>query len=331
MHAPFGLVPISLWAQPQESLSAELENWIYESVKFFNPFRTHGSDQFWYPYSVVVWTIPIELKGSMLVYAFTATYVVGGLPGSLNVALLSVSVLALLHFAEWTMACFLAGLILAYLDINSMGSIVIFTRFKHQAQSIARNTAFFIGFYLLSQPAHDGHPEYSLDTPGWHYLTNLTPKSYDKDQYYRYWHAWGAWLMVYSCLRISWLQGLLNTRPLRYLGKVSFMLYLVHLPLISIVGTRLQRFLGQVPPDAEARWYDNKMYIPDFGPKAMSSRFLVSMAVWLPICLCVADLGTSWLDQPSVSAGKKLAKKLSLDSGGTNRPTLAETARSAVL
>lgn len=324
MHAPLNLVPVSPWAQPQDTLFMELKRWTIESVRFFNPFRTHGSNQAWFPYSVVVWTIPIELKGSMLVYAWTSAYATGGLRRRINLSCLVISVLGLLQVAEWTMACFLAGLLLADVDtwlVNTPSSTSCFPR---RAQTIFHNATFIIGYYLLCQPAHDNHPEFSLNTPGWYHLTLLTPRAYDKSQYYRYFHSWGAFLVLYSALRTPWLQCILLTRPLQYLGKVYFMLYLIHLPLINIMSERLQRLFGQIPPsspnggnkEGEGRWYDSKLWIPDVGPVGMSSRFLVCLAIWLPICLVVASYATRVLDRPSVRIGKTLVRKLRLGSKG---------------
>ena len=325
MHAPFGLMAEVLWPPPQESLLAELGHWVSESVKFFNPFRTHGSNQAWYPYSLVVWTIPIELKGSMLIYVLTAIYALSDLSLRASLCLLAVSVFTLLQLGYWTMACFISGLILAMLDVDSMDTTFLSRHLTLRAQAALRLLAFVVGYYLLCQPAHAGSPEYSLGTPGWKHLTMLTPRAYDKDQYYRYWHSWGALFLVYSALRLSFVQTFLNTRPLRYLGKVSFMLYLVHLPILAMLGGRVSRMVGVTYPDTAPSWWNNRLWIPKFGPAGPDSRFVASMAIILPICLVVADFGTRTLDMPSVKVGKKVAQKLGLDKGvghGSREPDL---------
>jgi peptidoglycan/LPS O-acetylase OafA/YrhL len=224
-----------------------------------------------------------------------------------------ISAILLLHLGEWTMACFIAGVILSYIDVYSLDTTYLARRFTQRAQSLFRHLLFITGYYLLCQPAQDGSPEYSLNTPGWYYLTLLTPRAYDENQYYRFWHSWGAVLLIYSTLRIQWLQQLLDTRPLRYLGKVSFLLYLVHLSVLTILGGRLGRLVGNVPMGAKESWLDNKLYIPDIGPVGMSSRFLVALVIMLSVCLGIADLGTRVLDTPSVRAGKIITHRLGLD------------------
>jgi peptidoglycan/LPS O-acetylase OafA/YrhL len=190
-----------------------------------------------------------------------------------------------------------------------------------QAKSVLWHGIFLTGYYLLCQPSHDGRPEYSFDTPGYHYLSLLVPGPYDSNQYYRFWHSWGAIMLVYSILRISWLQTFLNSRPLRYLGKVSFLLYLIHLPVIAIFGDRLSRVLGQVPPggDEDKRWYDNQLWIPDVGSVGLSTRWLACFAIVLLAVLGIADLGTRYLDGPSVKLGKKLVQKLGLEKSGPSK------------
>ncbi|KAI9693881.1 MAG: hypothetical protein M1822_003152 [Bathelium mastoideum] len=312
MHAPFGALAEVSWAPPKESLAAEIGNWTMESVKFFNPFQLHGSNKAWYTYDLVVWTIPIELKGSMLIYALTAACIFSGLPVFWSVLLLDLTMMVLLQLGRWTMGCFIGGLILSYLDTYSLDTGFLSWYLTQRTQTIIRHVVFVAGYYLLCQPAHDGHPEYSLDTPGWYYLTLLTPQGYDQNQYYRYWHSWGAYMMVYAALRIEWLQQFLNTRPLRYLGKVSFMLYLIHLAILNIVGDAVARMLGQVYPTTEESWVNSLLYIPDIGPAGLSSRFLLSLAVTLSVCLVVADVGTRLLDIPSVHFGKWLVQRLGL-------------------
>ena len=210
------------------------------------------------------------------------------------------------------MACFLAGLLLSYVDIYSLDTPFL-KRFKKRVRSIWFNIIFVIGYYLLCQPAHAGNPEYSSDTPGWRWLSLLTPSAYGDEQYYRFWHSWGAILFIYATLRLGWLQCFFSTRPLRYLGHVSFMLYLVHLPLLYVLGERVRRVVGAGIPGSEASWWDDRLWIPDVGPVGLNSRFMVSMAIMSAICLPLADIATRVIDKPSVRLGKRLATKLGLE------------------
>src|SRR3569833_121515 len=320
LHAPFRLVQELPWPQLKENVFLEVMNWVVEASHFFNPFRTHSNAE-WFAYSMVVWTIPIELKGSMLIYGLLALYAMVNIAPSITVFLLSFIGVLLLQTGVWTMACFIAGLVLAYLDVYSMDTLLIsrYYRCTKRTPAILHHIAFVVGLYLLSQPAHSGEPDYSLNTPGWHYLTRMVPDVYDKTQYYRYWNSWGGLLLVYSTLRIRWLQQFLNTHPLRYLGKVSFMFYMIHLPMQYMVGDRVAKMLGNVQWGTKETLWDNRLYDPDIGVPGVSSRFLLSMAVMLPIDLAVADFLTRWLDMPCVRLGKDLIRWLGLERKSSGR------------
>jgi peptidoglycan/LPS O-acetylase OafA/YrhL len=312
MHLPWGIWPESIWT-PENTISSEVGKWVTESIAFFNPFRTHSDHQAWYRYNLVMWTIPIELKGSMLTYGLVALEVYVRRSGFAFVVCEVITVYTLLQLGYWTMACFIAGLILSYIDIFSLDAHLL-SRFTTTMRSIWFTSIFFIGYYLLCQPAHSGSPEYSSNTPGWRWLSELTPSIYNADQYYRYWHSWGAALFIYAALNIDWLQRLFSIRPLRYLGHVSFMLYLIHLPLLYIFGDRIRRAVGVNHPGAGISWWDNKLWMPDWGPPGFNIRFLVSLAIMSVICLPTADIMTRFVDKPSVRLGKKITAKIGLET-----------------
>jgi peptidoglycan/LPS O-acetylase OafA/YrhL len=48
-------------------------------------------------------------------------------------------------------------------------------------------------------------------------------------------YALGAAMMIYGCVQSKALGGFFSLRPMRFLGRVSFSLYLVHLPLLLTV------------------------------------------------------------------------------------------------
>lgn len=313
MHAPFGIVPPTDWPKPQSNIFAEIVSWVRESVDYFNPFQRHGfHTRGWYPYNVIVWTIPIELKGSMLIYAVAGIYTFTWRWRLSSLLALAVACVVLFQKGEWTMGCFLAGMILSFLDAYSLDKPLLDGRLSKRAQNILWSSLFVVGFYLLCQPAHDGHPESSLNTPGWHYLSRMTPSTYDAANYYRYWHSWGAIMLVYALLRLPWIQRFLDCRSMRYLGQVSFMLYLLHWPAGAVVGNRIARALGRTANENYS-WFNDRLWIPDIGPVGFSTRFLVAYGLYLPFCLFISDIGTRLVDQPTVRLGKALTTKLGIE------------------
>lgn len=68
LHVPGPLVLPTPIIHPQESIPAELAFYTAKTWDFLRLNRPHASYLFSYPYNVVMWTLPIELKGSFLVY-----------------------------------------------------------------------------------------------------------------------------------------------------------------------------------------------------------------------------------------------------------------------
>jgi peptidoglycan/LPS O-acetylase OafA/YrhL len=146
-------------------------------------------------------------------------------------------------------------------------------------------------------------------------LTRMVPEVYGDKHYYRYWSCWGSLLVVYSVLRLKYLQDFFTTRPLRYLGKVSFMLYLVHIPWMRIFSDRWHSALGGMDTFAGRQrldWSDNLLWIPDIGPLGLNTRWFASLAATVPTTLFFADLATRYIDRPSVIAGERMAALVGL-------------------
>ena len=53
MHLPWSIWPQTTWAA-KETIIAEIQTWIIETTKFFNPFQSHGGLRAWYRYSLIM-------------------------------------------------------------------------------------------------------------------------------------------------------------------------------------------------------------------------------------------------------------------------------------
>lgn len=83
---------------------------------------------------------------------------------------------------------------------------------------------FIAGYYLLCL-GNDGHLP-----PGYQFLSVLQPARWKDnwDIYHFCWKTIGSAMLVYAIGELPCLQRPLNTRPVQYLGKISFALYLLH-------------------------------------------------------------------------------------------------------
>ena len=305
MHLPFGLAPKLLWPEPAPSVFGEIATWSIELVHAFNPFVKHGVAEHWFPYDPPVWTIAIEFTGSMLVFALIALLSLSS--PRWRIALLIATSLAFLLLYQWAMACFVAGLILAMNDSETTdtGERLATKYLPTGSRKVAYGAVFFAGWWLLCQVSASGGVEAAASVPGWSWLLSILPSAYYSGEYFRFWDAIGAVLVVFATLRLDWMQKFLELRSLRFLGRVSFSLYLIHIPLLWTIGDRLARAFGIVSADSNFQiWYDNLLYLPDIGPQGLSLRFIAVQLVMMPLSLWLANWGTIFLDQPSIIAGR---------------------------
>lgn len=392
LHVPGPLVLPLPWdgGRPAESIWAEIEFFTRKSYRYFSIFREHASTQFAFPYNAAMWTIPIELKGSLLVFGVVFVLSLGmhgddhKVPLMAALMLFGAAAIMIQRDWKWSMASFLFGMVLALVDTWPIGKALkrpftppervrelagrmkprwkipdlrlkerwtgmwsrvtprwLTKRFarserlpKQQLETSRQPTLFhhiclWVGLYLLSQPSHAGDRTYTTHTPGWVFLSSLIPEEYDDARYYRYWQAWASILVVYAVLRIPYLQRFFSTRPLKFLGYVSFMLYLIHLNWFRILPNRTEALFGGFPdPHLEGSFWDRSWTVPLWGPYGIGLRFWVGLSVSLPSSLFVAWCFTKCVDTPSVKLGKWLTRVIGLDKP---RPRGAETEGSGIV
>jgi peptidoglycan/LPS O-acetylase OafA/YrhL len=109
----------------------------------------------------------------------------------------------------------------------------------------------------------------------------------------------GAAMIVYGCLASSRLQALFSIFPARFLGRISFCLYLFHVPLLYTVFAAI--YLAQWP----------------VSPPALSAVFLIFMCVSVGI----SYVGTVFVDEPvlRLNAGVRRIVRDRMSAGGTGR------------
>lgn len=306
MHLPFGLAPWLSWPTPADNLFIELWTWLRETAIVLYPFVDSGPFGRWFRYDPPTWTIAIELGGSLAVFLLIG--VLSAVRPRVRLLSFCAVGVAFAIMYEWALSMFVAGLLLALNDLSALDAAFL-KRASPQIRTAVFHTLFFMGWYLLSQPTGMREPEQALGTPGWYVLTSLTPSNYL--EYWRFWEIPGAALLVYGVLRIEWLQRFLSSRPLRYLGRVSFSFYLIHIPFLWTLGDRICRVLGRYKFTEEPQhWYDGMLAIPDIGPIGLTSGFVASQAIILPINLALGEVGTRLLDQPSVKVGKWVVERI---------------------
>ena len=206
----------------------------------------------------------------------------------------------------------MAGAVFALNDLEGLDVALAAKFLSKRQKAIAFNFIFFLGWWILCAPAGTKQPELAYNTPGWYYLTVMIPINYFNDEYFRFWNVIGAALLVFGVLRVRWLQVFFSRPTLQYLGRISFSLYLVHMPIEWTVGDRIYRLFGKIRQDFTTP-YDGLLPVPDVGPLGFTTGFIVAQAFILPLTLLLAEAGTRVLDEPSVKVGKWVVTRLGLN------------------
>lgn len=309
MQLPYNIFPDAFWHERRDNILLELRAFVQLTWEFFQPMRdlTNGDH---YGYDPVLWTIPITLKGSLLVYAVLMLFTMVPLSKHYMTGALWGAAIMLLHKAHWWVACFLAGVAIAVLRSSIGGPAIPFKRPQPWLLTVAGYVTVMASLYLLSSPSYPDHPELSAKISGWSFLISQIPSAYLDSNYYRFWHSYGAFGLILGLQHTPAIQRLLTMAPTQYLGSVSFMFYAIHMPFFLCVGDRWRRMLGMIPYMADDTWYDNLLRIPEWGSESLTLQAFVVYVSILGMTLVVAQWATKYIDEPYARLCKGIGRGL---------------------
>lgn len=292
---------------PAPHFAAELYQFTWEGAMYSSAFQLSWSDPFlfcrWYNFHL--WSIPIEFKGSLIVYvAVTALSRVtqeARLWGELG--LLGYFVLVI---DGWYGALFMSGVILADLELlNINGKLPRWIKELEPHKTKIFTTLFIISMYLGGVPSHENKPEVLKANPGWYLLSYLRlPSIWDQKWYFL---VFAATFLVASVPRLPWLKAFFETRFCQYLGRISFALYLMHGPVLWTLGDRVYAAAGWVRESHAVHYpgWANAIYIPEVGPMGFTPRFWICQLILIPFTFWMSEVVTALLDEPSVKLANR--------------------------
>ncbi|KAH7369467.1 acyltransferase family-domain-containing protein [Plectosphaerella cucumerina] len=312
------------------SLVEQFSEWLLALARLMDRFRYisvrehHG-----HPYHSSLWTIPYEVRGSLLVMLLILAFACAR--RWINAVAVSGVIVWLTFQGESDMALFAAGILIAEYTIvtraNSSSAASLDGPLKagtprswdafHHAWTLV---LFFFSLHCMSYPQLGGK-----QAPGFVTMSRMVPQFYidSKDGIQLFWNSLGAVTFVVSLAcsppasfsifrgRLPWhrtdrtadgdaaaqplLQQLFTARFPQYLGRISYSLYLCHGPVIRIVSTRWLNpaviMLSQASIDAKA--------LADAGDIAGSEQLLAasdaeyhSSLFW---CALVSSLVLFWV------------------------------------
>ncbi|KAJ4359176.1 hypothetical protein N0V95_002428 [Ascochyta clinopodiicola] len=293
------------FGERRSSWGEEFKTWYYSFKNYSFVFLTGENVEFTDNYNGHLWSIPIEFKGSIIVYT-----VISALSRCTRNARLWCEVALIFYFLYvvdgWYGALFMGGMLLCDLDLLALDDEE--PRFLAKLEGFKEFIffhLFLIAMYLGGVPScesPDGNRDLLASSPGWRWLYKLRPQAvWDVKWFYL---TWAAILTVASIPRLPWLKRFFETRFCQYLGRVSFALYLVHGIVIYVLADRLYAAVG-----FQKNGHKNIPQWVGIFPMAMNGPMGFELAFWavqlinLPITLYVAEMVTKLFDEPSQDQG----------------------------
>jgi peptidoglycan/LPS O-acetylase OafA/YrhL len=282
----------------EETYAEEVWRWYVEFKNYSFAFRTGGDS--WITYNFHAWTIPVEFRGSIIVY--TSILALSKCTKNRRFTCYAILMWYFMYVVDgWFGVLFLAGTVLCELDILSKkNDLPRWMTSLKPYQGLIFYAMFIIGILLGGIPSHTANVEKLKLSPGWYYLAFLKPEAaWDYKWFFLF---FASTFLISSIPRISWLKGFFETSFNQYLGRISFSLYLIHGPVLWTIGDRLYSAAG---------WYReaNETHIPQWinifplskeGPLGLEPSFLLPHLILLPLTLWLAEVATKLFDEPSV-------------------------------
>lgn len=221
----------------KETFLAQIWDWWLDLAKLSNPF-THV-EGFWYlgdlnsRYLNQLWTIPVEFRGSLVVFFFCAAAC--KLSARHRMTLTWILVIACCYWRTVYAALFLSGMWIADVSLGRHPERLKPVRLPQQQEktaapqnnSVAARIGYVIilivGLFFLSQAEDLGR---SGPWP-WQHLSRAIP-AWGNEQEHHFFLGIGAFLLVLALESYPALQKPLTWNFSQYLGELSFGIYTMH-------------------------------------------------------------------------------------------------------
>jgi peptidoglycan/LPS O-acetylase OafA/YrhL len=230
----------------KETLWLQLWDWWYDFLYSSDPFEyvlgfihdgAYGSH-----YLLQMWTIPVEFRGSIVLFTFCAAVCKMSIRSRWMCLWLSVLFMyywRAVYAVEFLMGMFIADLSLLLhpgrlgrlLPQTEPGQKSTPTRHRHQRViKLGCVCLVALGVYLLCQPDDFDFDREHPDMPNpWRFmLQHLSPKWYGF-ALYTFWLSFGAFFLVLGLENYPALQTPFNWSFSQYLGELSFGIYAMHI------------------------------------------------------------------------------------------------------
>lgn len=304
-----------IWTDTPEmagTFSEDLKRWYY-TFKNYSFVFTGNFYEFPALYHGHLWSIPVEFRGSIIVYTALSAFSRCTKSARLwsEVGLMAY----FLYIADgYYGTLFMGGMLLCDLDLLAEdGQLPRFLSVLSGFKEFIFFHLFVLAMYLGGVPSYEGdkidYVTLLAKSPGWSWLSHFKPQAvFDAKWFYL---TWAAIMAVASIPRLPWLKRFFETRLCQYLARISFALYLVHGLVMWTLGDRVYAAVGLSRPrhkDGIPHWTD-KFPLSQKGPMGLELAFWLPQLIILPVTLYAAELVTKLADEPSVKFTNWLYRK----------------------
>ncbi|SCO77358.1 related to hard surface induced protein 3 (sterol glycosyl transferase) [Fusarium oxysporum] len=291
----------------QKSWYDELWAFYYEFKNFSFVFKEGGEP--WLTYNRHLWSIPIEFKGSVVI--FTAQMAFSRCSKNARLWCETGLIFYFMYIADGSFySMFTAGMLLCDLDLlASKGDLPRWMARLEPAKEFIFYHLLIFSLFLGGVPSENRNVEQLAKNRGFYYLSWFKPQAvFDYKWFYLF---YASVFLVASVPRIFWLKSFFETRFCQWLGRISFALYLVHGPVLWTIGERFYVAAGWQNEEIMKNipHWANKLALPMSGPLGLEISFLLPQLILVPLTLGLADVVTRFIDTPSVKFAAWFYKK----------------------
>lgn len=260
-HQTATITESSNWLATFWSSPAQIGEALYQGLygAFMVPYIT--------TYNIVLWTMHYELFGSFLVFLFLALF------GKLSNRWFFYGILSIFFANDYYLG-FIAGIALAD----------VFTNYPQVAAKLNDKIVWAllpVGIVLGSWPTASIYPSLY----GYLHLPLFTQL-----QLAVFGHTIGAAIIILAVLKLQLIARFFETKPLQYLGRISFSLYLTHFVIMGSFACIL---------------FDRLM--PHFG---YARSVILTIVPSITVSFVAAHFYTNYVDAPAISFSKKIGDML---------------------
>ena len=243
-------------------------------------------------YAAPLYTIPQEFWSSIMLFS-TITGLSRVRP-SIRFASAGVLVVFSLWCGRREISCFLAGMVIAELHLRRQESSVSISstrsRISHLIWQGVWVFVLVVGLWMASIP--HAHGSYGSSSPGYVTISKIIPHNSKV-------YSIGAVLIIWAISNIRLLQKLFTMSFFRYLGQISFSLYLVHWPILAAGGWEFAPVMWRLTGTTTTVRY--------------GLGFSLGFLALTPFVMWAADLFTRFVDLPCIRFAKEFEKDLSVE------------------